>query len=146
MDIIFGDTDPKPGSDKVTGTSGKDILQSGNSDGSANTAQQQFFGGEGSDTFILRMKDFVTDGDFYNKYVSDFQGAGGWSATNNDFVAFTGFGSGATLELVGEAGVPEGYVGSLLKYTVHTSTGDYNLLIHSVDGKALGAGDYAFYA
>ncbi|MEH3101409.1 hypothetical protein [Sphingomonas adhaesiva] len=152
--ITYGDTDISPTRpDTVSGTKGADRLQTGGSDGSAYPGFQRMFGGEGNDTFILRAKDF--DGSTtVSKYVSDFSGAAGtgpanWSATTNDFVAFSGFGSGASLLVVGERDgtVATSTTDKIFTYHIVDSSG--NVLgafdIQSLNGKALGAGDFAFY-
>lgn len=130
----------------TSGGSGKDTLE-------GHAAFNQYYGGEGSDTFILSAKfsaqahqgASTAFADQY-AYIADFQGAGGYSATNNDFLAFSGFGAGTHLDLVhtGVSGTP----GAALYYYTITDgvTGAVvNFEINSVNGRALGAGDYAFY-
>lgn len=139
--------------DYVAGGSGNDKLQ-------GNAAFNQMYGGEGNDTFILTAKAaYGTNGTspgavqgesnvFTDQfaYITDFGGAGGYSASNNDFLAFSGFGKASTLTLVSthDSGTP-GAV--LLQYSLTDSnTGAvFNILINSVNGKTLGAGDFAFY-
>lgn len=152
--ITYGNTDITPSNaSTVSGTTGSDRLQSGGSDGSANTGYQRFFGGDGNDTFILRAKDF--DGSTtVSKYVADFAGAAGsgnanYSATTNDFVAFSGFGAGATLALVAtqDGTVPTSTTDKIFTYHILDSSGNvvgaFN--IQSLNGQTLGKGDYAFY-
>jgi hypothetical protein len=145
--IIFGDTDVRPNDMAgVSGTGANDKLQSGHADGSAYKDYQQFYGGEGSDTFILRAKDFGGEQKYgVDKYITDFQGAGGWFASNNDFLALTGFGSGSTLTYEKSGAIDSG---SLDYYTIHdtATNANYTLMIHSLNGEKLKAGDYAFYA
>ncbi len=152
--ITYGTTDitPNDGS-TVAGTRGNDRLQSGGADGSANTGYQRFFGGEGNDTFILRAKDF--DGSTtVSKYVADFSGAAGsgpanYSPSTNDFLAFSGFGSGATLALVEtrDGTVPSSTTDKIFTYHILDASGAvvgaFN--VQSLNGQTLGAGDYAFY-
>lgn len=112
------------------------------------------YGGAGNDTFIFKAASFgaAQAGAGTDVIVYDFHGAGGWSAGEQDFLAFTGFGAGSTLSLntslgvngvAGDGGAP----GTLYYYTLHdTATGnDYTLLIKSINDKAIAAGDYAFY-
>jgi hypothetical protein len=150
---VFGDQDLTPNAiGKVSddGRGANDKLQSGFANGSAYKDYQQFHGGDGSDTFILRAKDFggATAYGGISKYITDFQGAGGYSATNNDFLAFNGFGAGSTLTYETSRAPASGGPDSIDVYKIHsTATGqDYEILIHSLNGKHLGTGDYAFYA
>lgn len=133
--------------DKIAGTSGNDRLQ-------GHAAFNQYYGGAGNDTFIISydwaVKSGAVEGASTNfndqfAYITDFGGAGGWAATSNDFVAFTGFGAGATLDFVSSR--DSGTAGAkLVQYNVTTATGEvYNVLINSLNGKVLAQGDYAFY-
>ncbi len=134
--------------DKIAGTTGTDRLE-------GHAAFNQYYGGAGNDTFIISHTMAVkanahvgasTKFSDQLAYIADFGGAGGWSATNNDFVALTGFSAGSTLTLVGDRA--SGTTGAhLYQYAVtDAATGDvFNILINSVNGKALGKGDYAFY-
>ncbi|MEH3045540.1 hypothetical protein [Sphingomonas adhaesiva] len=134
--------------DKVAGGSGNDRLQ-------GNAAFNQMYGGEGNDTFILSAKGAYGAGAHQGQssafgdqfaYITDFGGAGGYSSTNNDFLALSGFGKASTLTLVDThaSGTPGAL---LLQYALTDSnTGAvFNILINSVNGKTLGQGDYAFY-
>lgn len=134
--------------DRVS-TSGGD----GNEKLQGNSGSNKFYGGDGSDTFIVSAKGaaMASQGaslDFDDQfcYFNDFQGAGGWSATNNDFIAFSGFGAGSyiTLTHTGDSGTAGA---SLYYYTITDGvSGDVvNFVVNSINGKALGAGDYAFY-
>ena len=133
--------------DLIAGTAGNDRLQ-----GAA--AFNQSYGGAGNDTFIISYAAAVASGAHQGvstaftdqfAYVADFQGAGAWSATSNDFIAFSGFGAGATLSLTQEG--TSGSTGAkLFYYAVTTAGGEtFNIEINSLTGKALAAGDYAFY-
>lgn len=125
------------GNDKLEGTGGNDL----------------YYGGAGNDTFIvtaasLAASTSVTNGIHAEAVIYDFGGAGGWSATNNDFLALEGFGAGSTLTFARYGGNADGSANTTYQYyTVHSaSTGaDYTIFVHSVDGKLLGAGDYNFY-
>lgn len=152
--ITYGTTDITPNdASSVSGTGGNDRLQSGGADGSSYTNHQDFFGGEGSDTFILRAKDF--DGTpTVSSYVEDFSGAAGsssanYSETTNDFLAFSGFGTGATLTLVEtrEGTVANSTDDKIFTYHILDASGSvvgaFN--VQSLNGQTLGAGDYAFY-
>ena len=134
--------------DKIAGAAGGDRLE-------GHAAFNQYYGGAGNDTFIISHQMAVRAGahegastKFADEfaYITDFGGAGGWTSTNNDFVAFTGFSAGSTLTLVSDHA--SGKAGAhLLQYTItDAASGDvFNVLINSVNGKALGKGDYAFY-
>jgi Ca2+-binding RTX toxin-like protein len=78
-DLLHGEA----GNDKLTGGQGVDRMQ----------------GGLGNDTFIFNAGDIAdpqqADGSF--DHIIDFCGAGGWSAGEQDFISFFGFGEGATL-------------------------------------------------
>jgi len=132
--------------DKMAGGAGKDILE-------GHAAFNQYYGGAGSDTFVISAKfsDQAHQGvslafaDQY-AYVADFQGAGGWSATNNDFLAFSGFGAGSHIDLTHTGA--SGTSGATLYYYTITdgvSGAVVNFVINSLNGNALTASDYAFY-
>lgn len=133
--------------DKIAGTSGNDRLE-------GHAAFNQYYGGAGNDTFIISYSQAIAAGAHQGEstkladqfaYITDFQGAGGWSATNNDFVAFSGFGAGATLSVTHE-GISGNTGAKIYYYAVTTAAGEtFNIEINSLNGKALGAGDYAFY-
>ncbi len=133
-------------SDKIAGGAGNDRLE-------GHSAFTQYYGGAGSDTFILGAKfaDLAHQGAstvFADQfaYVADFQGAGGWSATNNDFLALSGFGAGSHLDLV-HTGVSGSTGATLYYYTITDGVTGHvvNFEINSTNGHALAAGDYAFY-
>ena len=130
----------------TSGGSGKDTLQ-------GHSGHDKYYGGDGSDTFILSAKSAALghqgaslgfDDQF--AYMADFQGAGSYSATNNDFLAFSGFGAGSHIDLVHTG--TSGSVGAVLYYYTITdgvSGAVVNFAINSTNGHALSAGDYAFY-
>lgn len=138
--------------DKMAGGAGNDKLE-------GHAEYNQYYGGAGNDTFILAAKfGQTTDAPstvFADQasYITDFQGANGTGSTNpangtgdHDFIALTGFGEGSTLTLdhIGKSGTS----GATLYYynIFDTHTGKYyNFEINSLNGKGLGAGDYAFY-
>jgi hypothetical protein len=132
--------------DKIAGTSGNDQLQ-------GQAAFNQYYGGGGNDAFMINAKFAVQSGahegqslDFGDQfaYITDFGGAGGWSASNNDFIKFVGFDSSTlTLEHVGASATPGA---ALYYYSVATTGGDvFNFVVNSLNGKQLGAGDFNFY-
>jgi len=128
---IAGDS----GNNALYGTGGNDV----------------YYGGAGNDAFVISANSMAassatSNGIAAQAVVYDFGGAGGWSATNNDFMAFTGFGVGSTLTLTKDVALSDGTLG--LTYDIHSATTgqDYTIFIHSVDGKVLGAGDYNFYS
>lgn len=128
--------------DKLAGGAGKDILQ-------GHASFNQYYGGAGDDTFVISSKFGTKTGaaskDFADQahHITDFAGAG---VQGGDFVAFSGFGAGSSLTLTHTG--TSGTSGATLYYYAITDgvTGDVtNVLINSLSGKALGAGDYAFY-
>lgn len=134
--------------DKLAGDGDRDILQ-------GHAAFNQYFGGAGNDTFILSSK-MAHQADAYEgastkfsnqfAYIADFGGAGGWSGTNNDFIALTGWGAGSHIDLVksGASGTPGA---TLYYYTITDGVTHevFNFMINSLNGKALGKGDFNFY-
>lgn len=90
-----------PGEDRLAGGLGNDVIYGG-------AGRDILYGGTGNDAFVIRKGDLdtwspATGGDT----IMDFQGAGGRyggdGPVDNDFIAFTGFGtiaSGARLEYV----------------------------------------------
>ncbi len=130
----------------ASSSAGKDTLE-------GHSSFNQYYGGDGSDTFILGAKFAATahqgaSTTFADQfaYIADFQGAGGYSATNNDFLALSGFGSGSHIDLVHTG--TSGTAGAMLYYYTITdgvSGAVVNFEINSTNGHALGAGDYAFY-
>lgn len=131
--------------DDVAGDGQNDILQ-------GNGGNDTYFGGAGNDTFVITQNSLAdsvgpTQGAPDQAVIFDFQGAGAWSKTSNDFLALEGFGAGSTLTFL-HYGMSGGVVDDTLQtYDVHSSTTgkDYQIFIHSVDGSLLGNGDYAFY-
>ncbi len=134
------------GTDFISGTGGNDTLQ-GNGGGDV------YFGGAGSDTFIIKASDLINGPTSVNNVAAtdviyDFSGAGGWQASNNDFIAFEHFGVGSTLNFERYGGNADGSPNHQLQYyTVHDTTtgGDYTIFIKSLDGNQLAHGDYNFY-
>ena len=95
--IVYGDGIATNGnytgtssSDHLAGTGGNDQLQGG-------SGIDYYYGAGGNDTFKLTAKDFDTTSGDCQKFIYDFGGAGGWSASNNDFLNLSGFGAGAKL-------------------------------------------------
>ena len=143
---IYGTIEGTSGSDHISGTAGTDHIRgSGGVD--------YLYGGAGNDAFIFAETDFNPGlgANGVQDYVYDFGGAGGYTAGNNDFLAFTGFGAGSTLTFdaarSAQAAAYHGGDATLQYYTIHSGhTGnDYALFVHSVDAKVVIAGDYAFY-
>lgn len=131
--------------DKIAGDGGNNQLQ-------GNGGNNTYYGAAGNDTFKITQNSLEhasgpTEGGPADAVIFDFQGAGGWSKTSNDFLSLGGFGAGSTLTFLryGDSG---GSVDPTEQYyVVHAATtGDnYLIFIHSVDGALLGAGDYQFY-
>ena len=135
--------------DTLAGTTGSDKLQ-----GAATF--NQYYGSAGNDTFIISAKTTnlahegasktFTDQAFY---ATDFGGAGGYSSSNNDFLAFSGFGVGSHIDLVSSKanGSVNAPAALLLYYTITDGvTGDvHNFMVNSTNGHLLAKGDYNFY-
>lgn len=136
--------------DKMAGAAGNDTLL-------GHAAFNQYYGGEGSDTFIVSAAFALEGKDGASKaygdqfaFITDFQGAGGYSATNNDFVAFTGFGANAVLTEVGTGASGTSSVAKLYYYTISWTDSSNishvtNIALNSVNGEKLSSNDYAFY-
>jgi len=134
------------GADRISGTAGNDLIQGlGGVD--------KLYGSSGNDAFVIRLSDFdasLNSGSgFMGKsqdLVYDFGGAGGWSATNNDFISLLGFGAGSTMSFAKYGSASDH---TLQYYTIHsTTTGlDYTIFIHSLNGNLLSksTGDLNFY-
>lgn len=132
--------------DRIAGDRHDNILQ-------GNGGNNSFYGSTGNDTFIITGHSLAssssdTDGGPAQAVIFDFQGAGAWSSTSNDFLALTGFGAGSTLTFSHYGGNVDGSQNTHEQfYTVHSAATDSNftLFINSVDGAKLVAGDYNFY-
>ncbi len=128
--------------DKIAGDSGNDMLQ-------GQAAFNQYYGGEGNDTFKLVAKFANSAGAHQGQslayedqfaYITDFQGAG---VAGGDFVNFTGF-NGSTLKLTHTGATNSS--GTLYYYSVEDNAGTvFNFIINSVNNKALEKGDFGFY-
>ena len=144
--IAHGDGGAK---DALSGTSGADKLQ-----GAATF--NQYYGSAGNDTSIISAKTTELAHEGASKgftdqafYAADFGGAGGWSSSNNDFLAFSGFGAGSHIDLVSSkdnhsVNAPTAV---LYYYTITDGvTGEvHNFMVNSTNGHALAKGDYNFY-
>jgi len=135
----------------VHGTSGSDMLYS-------TGGGETYYGGAGNDSFVISLKSLqapATDGLTYHDTIKadaailDFGGAGGWSATNNDFLALTGFSAGSTFTFAKYGVHGSGVDVTSQFYTIHdaATNHDFTIFIHSTDGKLLskGTGDVNFY-
>ncbi len=129
--------------DKMAGGSGNDTLE-------GQATFNQYYGGDGNDTFKLNAKFAELGGTHQGQstaygdqfaYITDFQGAG---VSGGDFVNFSGFvASSLTLTHTGATSAS----GATLYYYSVTDTANhvFNFTINSLDGKALGQGDFGFY-
>jgi Ca2+-binding RTX toxin-like protein len=137
-DKIYGGV----GSDRIDGGAGNDLIMGGK-------GVDYLYGGAGNDTFAFAKNDFDTSlGHGAQDYVWDFEGAGGWSATGNDFLRFTGFGLDSTFEKnAALSAQAEAHNPGLSIYTLTDSaTGiEYSIAIKSVNGAELVKGDFGFY-
>lgn len=129
--------------DKLSGTAGKDIFQ-------GHAAFNQYYGGQGDDTFKLVAKFANSSGAHQGQstkfgdqfaYVTDFAGAG---VAGGDFIAFDGF-KGSTLKME-HKGSTDAQGHTLYYYSVADNAGHvFNFMVNSLTGKELGKGDFAFY-
>lgn len=129
--------------DKIAGSAAKDILQ-------GHAAFNQYYGGDGNDTFKLVAKWANSSGAHQGQslkfadqfaYISDFAGAG---VAGGDFIAFDGF-KGSTLKME-HVGSTDAKGHTLYYYSVEDLSGHtFNFTINSLTGKALGKGDFGFY-
>jgi Ca2+-binding RTX toxin-like protein len=141
-----GITQGTSGHDRIAGTGGNDKLQ-GNGGGDV------YYGGTGNDTFIIKAADLQFGPATNNNIAAtdvifDFGGAGGWAATNNDFIALVGFGAGSTATFSHYGHNADSSVNNNYQfYTVHdTATGyDSTIFVNSLNGNKLTANDFAFY-
>ncbi|MBR1092291.1 hypothetical protein JQ621_33010 [Bradyrhizobium manausense] len=143
-----------PGNDTIHGGGGNDALHgaAGNDTLDGGTGVNSLYGGAGSDHFVIKASDLLANANAgitgTQDAIYDFSNAGHWSATDNDFVALSGFGAGSTMTFAHYAG--NGSDPTAQYYTIHdtTSGNDYTIYIHSLDGQQLSkaAGDFQFYA
>ncbi len=122
-----------PGDDTINGTSGNDKIDAG-------AGNDHLYGGLGNDTFKVKLTDLQA-GAYTTIY--DFGGAGGYNASNNDFLALVGFSAGSTLSVQKDSTVNPG----LTYYTIHdaATNADYTIAIKSLNGTHVSTGDYNFY-
>jgi len=136
--------------DHIAGTSGNDSLY-------GTGGNDLYYGGAGNDSFVisqsaLAQSSSTTNGIAAQAVIYDFGGAGGWSSSNNDFVAFTGFGTiaqGSALQFDHYGYLADGKTVDQTQqfYSIHDGLNgqNYEIFIHSVDGHKLVLGDYNFY-
>jgi Ca2+-binding RTX toxin-like protein len=134
------------GSDHLHGTNGSDMLAGG-------AGVDYMYGGAGNDSFVIKLSDMdstlnsaTSTAGKSQDYIYDFGGAGGWAASNNDFISLTGFGAGSTMKFDSYASASDH---TMQYYTIHsTTTGqDYQIFVHSTNGQLLSTakGDFNFY-
>ncbi|MFC7473084.1 calcium-binding protein [Dankookia sp. GCM10030260] len=131
------------GDDRLAGGAGKDSLRGG-------AGIDRATGGAGNDTFVFHKGDLAIGAQHGGQrdHVVDFHGAGGylaWSGVEDDFLAFFGFGAGAWLEWLKDAGNDP----HLPIYGLHDGDGAIvgEILVQSADSTVrLAAGDYKFFA
>lgn len=138
-DKIFGGS----GNDGLNGGAGNDYLDGG-------SGTNVLTGGAGNDTFAIKFKDLAVT-DKIQDTINDFSGAGSWNATNNDFIAFSGFSKGS--ELIFDSTSTAFHSSSnpqaaLMYYHIHDAASGhyYHLGIVSTNGHLLAKGDFNFYA
>lgn len=136
---------------KIAGGGGNDVLYS--TGGNAT-----YYGGAGSDTFVITQasllkSDPTTNGYTAEAVIYDFANAGiAWTATNSDFIRLVGFGTSAqgttlTFDHYGDADGTHTVDPTRQYYTIHNGvTGqDFEIYVHSLNGSTLVLGDYNFY-
>jgi len=135
------------GDNHMVGGAGADVLVAGSGSnemiGDNTQSVQAVVGGAGNDAFVISLKSLEAGG---SDVIYDFGGAGGWSATNNDFIAFTGFSAGSGVTNI----VDSTKVAGLAYYTLHDAASgqDFTVAIESTDGNHLAksTGDFNFYS
>lgn len=80
------------GNDQINGGLGNDFIDGG-------AGSDRLAGGGGSDTFLFKKGEISTGADGVLDSIIDFQGAGGFAATQ-DFIRLQGFGAGSTFSFV----------------------------------------------
>lgn len=145
-------------SDTLVGGDGNDVLRGG-------VGCDQLYGGAGSDSFVFKTSDLGTTysssttvtAAMWNSHtggdmIMDFQGVGGYFASNNDILSFSGFGTTAQGAHIDYLGTVTGFATSQV-YAVHAAAamgGGVNLIAVQMDltsahtGTHLVAGDYQF--
>lgn len=130
------------GSDRIDAGAGNDLIRGG-------AGADFMLGGAGNDTFLFAPADMTMVRGAPVDTIYDFHGAGGYSATENDFIAFTGFSAAATVVFDGASTVASG----LEYYHVQDAGQSYYFAVHFVDpvrapapgAGTLAKGDFQFY-
>ncbi len=96
-----------------------------------------------SESFSLKLSDLSATASGVQRAYSAFGGAGGWFASDNDFLALSGFSAGSTFTWDHDDPT-NAKIGT---YRVHDAASghDYLISIQSTDGAHLKAGDFNFY-
>ncbi|HWU03905.1 MAG TPA: hypothetical protein VN222_14290 [Novosphingobium sp.] len=146
---VYGQIVGTGNGDHISGGSGNDVLY-------GTGGNDVYYGGGGNDTFVitesaLSLSSSTTNGYAAQAVIYDFGGAGGWSATDNDFIRLVGFGTtaqGTTLAFDHYGAFADGTTDVTKQYyTIHDALNgnDYTIYVHSLDGAQLKLGDYNFY-
>ncbi len=129
------------GTNHMSGGLGNDTLQAGSGVNFmlGDTSPSNPAAG-GKDTFIVSLNALKAGAAVT---VFDFGGAGGYAASDNDFMAFTGFSAGSWISSVTDSKVDS----HLAYYTLHDNLSglEFTVAIRSTNGHHLGAGDFNFY-
>ena len=122
------------GQDTLNGGAGNDVLTGGQ-------GSDILFGGQGADRFMWSLNDLAPGAPGVVDSIYDFEGAGDGRASG-DFLLFSGFSPGSALTLKSQSSVDP----KLFYYTLtDQASGSSELIaLHSLDGRALAAGDYLF--
>ncbi len=123
------------GNDLINGGGGADLIAGG-------TGNDALTGGAGADSFIWAAADVINAPAGTQDTILDFEGAGD-GATSGDLLIFNGLSAGSTLTLTSHSTVdPHLYTYTLTNFATGCAEA---IVIHSVDGRALTAGDFLFH-
>jgi len=131
------------GADRLNGSAGQDRINGGGGDDviTGGPGSDALYGGPGGDHFVWLRSDLLASPAAAQDGVYDFEGAGDGRASGDSLI-FLGFSPGSSLALQSQSGVDP----HLFYYTLTDGASGATELIgvHSLDGRALVAGDYLF--
>ena len=139
-DVIYGgvlkDTlNGGAGNDLINGGGGADLISGG-------TGNDTLSGGAGADSFIWAAADVINAPAGTQDALLDFEGAGD-GAASGDLLIFNGLSAGSTLTLTSHSAVdPHLYTYTLTNFATGCTEA---IVIYSVNGQALTAGDFLFH-
>ncbi len=131
------------GADRLNGSAGQDRINGGGGDDviTGGPGSDALYGGAGADHFVWLRSDLLASPAGAQDGVYDFEGAGDGRASGDSLI-FLGFSPGSSLALQSQSSVDP----HLFYYTLTDgASGAAELIgVHSLDGRALAAGDYLF--